>query len=322
MDAATLRIILLVLGALLLGAMYLWERRRAAERIEREADAQTRPSPERPPRRREPSLREFDLGTHESEQSSVELSAPYAREPSPESSGTMPGAAPAAGPDGRPVDRDDRESPSTTAGEPEEPATAARPVSEPAPASGSTTADAPDDGMIVQLFVFARAEGFAGPAIEAATQRQQLIPGEMDIYHRRSLEGASSRVGFSMANLVKPGTFPFDAMEDFSTPGLALFAQFDGRPSDLMVYDELVQTAGALADELGGEVATKDRRRFDDAAWERLRSRLLRLIDARADALAGAPAPVVTDAGRDQPTVEASEQAASAPGEPVPPDSR
>ena len=31
MDAATLRIILLVLGALLLGAMYLWERRRAAD---------------------------------------------------------------------------------------------------------------------------------------------------------------------------------------------------------------------------------------------------------------------------------------------------
>jgi cell division protein ZipA len=179
--------------------------------------------------------------------------------------------------------------------------------------------------MLVQLFVFAQGQGFPGPAIEAATQRQQLIPGEMDIYHRRSLDGTSPTARFSMANLVKPGTFPFEAMGGFSTPGLALFAQFDGRPSDLMVYDELVQTARALADELGGEVATKDRRPFDDRVWERLRSRLLRLIDARADALAGTTRPVNgndADASGDQLAVETRDDAVSAADDPAPPDRR
>lgn len=322
MDAATLRIILLVLGALLLGAMYLWERRRAAERSEREGDAPTGPPQDAPPRRREPSLRELDLGARPRDESSAELTAANAGEALSGDSGAMRGTAAAAEPEESPVSRDGGDSPSPEVETPAEPTAPARPASERPEASGSAAPEVPDDGMIVQLFVFSQAEGFSGPAIEAATQRQHLIPGEMDIYHRRSLDGTSSTARFSMANLVKPGTFPFDAMEGFSTPGLALFAQFDGRPSDLMVYDELVQTAGALADELGGEVATKDRRRFDDAAWERLRSRLLRLIDARADALTGAPEPVVADAGGGQSTVNASDGAASAPAEPVPPDPR
>ncbi|NBC47753.1 MAG: hypothetical protein GVY22_07155 [Gammaproteobacteria bacterium] len=149
--------------------------------------------------------------------------------------------------------------------------------------AGSAAAD--EGSLLVQLFVVAEDQLFDGAAVEAAAERQHLVPGEMAIYHRRSLEGPGAPARFSMANLVEPGTFPFDSMEAFSTPGLALFAQFAGRPSDLMVYDELVQTARALADELEGEVLLPGRRRFDGRAWERLRSRLLELINDRADSL-------------------------------------
>ncbi|MFP4279804.1 MAG: cell division protein ZipA C-terminal FtsZ-binding domain-containing protein [Halochromatium sp.] len=148
----------------------------------------------------------------------------------------------------------------------------------------------------MQLFVFAREQAFDGLAIETAAERQHLVPGEMDIYHRRNLDGSGERAHFSLANLVKPGTFPFDAMEDFSSPGLALFTQFEGLPSDLMVYDELVRTARALADELGGDLRLQDRRPFDDTAWEDLRGELLELINARADALAQGSEPTDADA--------------------------
>ncbi len=63
-----------------------------------------------------------------------------------------------------------------------------------------------------------------------------------------------TKVHFSMANMVKPGTFPFDEMENFSTPGLMLFAQLEGDPEDMTILDELIATARKLAISLHGDV--------------------------------------------------------------------
>lgn len=284
MDAATLRIILLVLGVVLLGAMYLWERRRAGERGEQSPAPKTnpRPAPDRP-QRREPSLSGRFM-----EDSSAEAVVPEVHDAPSESTPSAP----------------------------------VEPTVETRHEASPPLADPAKDAVIVQLFVFAVGEEFSGSAIQTAAEGQHLVPGEMKIYHRRSLDGASAKAQFSMANLVKPGTFPFEQMEGFSSPGLALFAQFDGRPSDLMVYDELVQTARALADELGGEVGKKDHRPFDATAAERLRSRLLRLIDARADALAGAPATWIaddSDTGTELSEPERDDNETSNPADTAPP---
>ncbi|MBK1707031.1 cell division protein ZipA C-terminal FtsZ-binding domain-containing protein [Halochromatium glycolicum] len=287
MDAATLRIILLILGILLLGAMYLWELRRSRERAE-ERSGYRRRAPRR--KRREPR---FDAQVGDQTEAGVErprgadaIAAGRRR-----SGYGMFDAAPSAIEE-LDTGRDSAENSTETGTAKDRPssrhASSAAASAQRWSAGGDTrAAPAASDGesLLVQLFVVADGQPFDGAAVEAAAEQQHLAPGEMAIYHRRSLEGPHAQARFSMANLVEPGTFPFDAMETFSTPGLALFAQFAGRPSDLMVYDELVQTARALADELGGEVLLPGRRRFDARAWERLRSKLLELINDRADSL-------------------------------------
>ena len=44
--------------------------------------------------------------------------------------------------------------------------------------------------------------------------------GTMDIFHRHARKTALGPVLFSLANLVKPGTFELSSMSDFETPGL------------------------------------------------------------------------------------------------------
>ncbi|MFN3918987.1 MAG: cell division protein ZipA C-terminal FtsZ-binding domain-containing protein, partial [Methylohalobius sp.] len=62
---------------------------------------------------------------------------------------------------------------------------------------------------------------FSGNKLLEAFEELGLEYGDMDIFH--AYQGDEIR--FSVASLVKPGTFPIDAMDDFHTRGLTLFFQ-------------------------------------------------------------------------------------------------
>jgi cell division protein ZipA len=85
-----------------------------------------------------------------------------------------------------------------------------------------------------------------------------------------------------MANLVKPGTFPFGAMAEFESPGLSLFTEIAGAPEDPQVLDEMLETARDLAHELGGVVLDDRRHRLSSEVENRLRQRVLALTGARS----------------------------------------
>ena len=86
---------------------------------------------------------------------------------------------------------------------------------------------------------------------------------------------------------------------------MALFAQLDGLPSDLLVLDEMVHSARAIAEELGGEVRQTDKRLLDDRALQRLREQTLALLRDRAptegpDEGSGEDRPAATALHQDQ----------------------
>lgn len=284
MDAGTLRIILIVFGALLLGVLYLWERRRIESEAEPEEQAHERSFDAG---RREPSFgapfNDAADANRAEDASEAELDEQARRSAALD---VEPNARDAsAGDDELDSDESDLERPGVRSGSSD------REVSERGEAGASSvqpqrqasTSPVNQGSLLVQLFVVAQGEHFDGSDVQAVAERQHLIPGEMDIYHRRNLDSSSQYPLFSMANLVNPGTFPFDAMDSFTTPGVALFTQLEGLPSDLMVYDELVQTARSMADTLGGELLLPDRQPFDVEAWEGLRLELLSLINERAE---------------------------------------
>ncbi|MCE2573705.1 cell division protein ZipA [Motilimonas eburnea] len=78
--------------------------------------------------------------------------------------------------------------------------------------------------------------------------------GEMDIFHRHLSPTGNGPVLFSMANMVKPGTFDVDHMEQFETHGVSLFMALPcaGDPSNNFAL--MLHAAEMLASELNGAV--------------------------------------------------------------------
>ena len=129
--------------------------------------------------------------------------------------------------------------------------------------------------LLIQLSVAKRYGEFPGGDLLEVAESCGLRPGDMDIFHCLDEFDDGTRVYFSMANMVKPGTFPFDDMDDFSTPGVMLFAQLDGKPEDLTILEEMIATARKLATTLGGDVYDDSRRPLTVRKEEEMRNAVL-----------------------------------------------
>jgi len=258
MDAVTLRLILIVLGT----AFLFWLYRREQRRCARAGDE-----------------RDFDPSVSEKREPMLGL-----------------GAAPAADDEFVPPASSGRRGATRrkSAKPPPRAETRVEPHLEPAPAPPpdddlpNLRAEPPQpqapapECLLVQLYLVAREpEGIDGQAILAAAARHRLIAGERDIFHRYDYSGDTPRVLFSMANLVKPGSFPLRnaGMADFVTPGLAFFAQIEGEPDDLILLDELFDTVTALADELHARIQNEHRKPFSPAEREQLHIRVRTLVE-------------------------------------------
>ncbi len=134
---------------------------------------------------------------------------------------------------------------------------------EPAP----KPADLPE---VIQISVAApKNQPFRGPELVAIFKELGLEYGDMDIFHFHQGE----EILFSVASMVKPGTFPIDEMKEFHTPGLTLFMQPPLLEDPLRAFEKMVQTCHVLSQRLDGR-ELDDRRQPLTAAklsqWRRL----------------------------------------------------
>ena len=129
--------------------------------------------------------------------------------------------------------------------------------------------------LVLQINVVARDDGFEGMDIVRAIQGERMEIGDMNIFHCHDEAQQDGPVLFSMASMVKPGTFPMESMEDFKTPGLTLFAQLPAPRDGLELFSEMLATAEHLAAELGGELQDETHSRLTKQTVEHLRSQIL-----------------------------------------------
>ncbi len=136
-------------------------------------------------------------------------------------------------------------------------------------------ADPSIPSLILQINIVARdQEGFEGQDVRRVTEGVDLKLGDMHIFHR-SDGGSRGTVLFSMASMVEPGTFPPDAMEEFRTPGLTLFAQLPGPKDGLAVFSEMLFSAERIAAELDGELQDETHSRLTKQTIGHIRSQIL-----------------------------------------------
>ncbi|AKH19557.1 cell division protein ZipA [Sedimenticola thiotaurini] len=151
--------------------------------------------------------------------------------------------------------------------------------------SFSFTAEDPDDqldellqeglpGLILQIHVVATNGHFSGEQIEQVARDVELEYGDMNIFHRYDTSGSKRRVVFSMASMVEPGVFPLDRMEEFTTPGLALFGQLPGPKDGLVAFSDMLFTAERLAALLDGELQDETHSVLSKQTIEHIRERI------------------------------------------------
>lgn len=132
---------------------------------------------------------------------------------------------------------------------------------------------APEEVLVINLMAPA-GQRFDGAELRDALLQQGLRFGSMNIFHRHKHADGSGPVHFSLANMVKPGTFDLANMNEFSTPGVSMFLSLPHDDS-LSAFDCMAQTAKALASQLGGELKDENRSVMTRQTIEHCRQRVI-----------------------------------------------
>lgn len=128
-----------------------------------------------------------------------------------------------------------------------------------APAVGRRDPEAQVD-RIVTLFVAAReGELLDGAAIVVAAEKAGLVYGDMAIFHRLADAKPEGAPVFSVASMVKPGSFDLRNVHDIRTPGLTFFMTLPGPLPALDAWETLLPTAQRMAELLDAVVLDEER---------------------------------------------------------------
>ena len=131
----------------------------------------------------------------------------------------------------------------------------------------------PEEVLIINVMAH-KGEMFNGADLLDIILKCGMRYGSMDIFHRHSDTKGEGALLFSMANMVKPGTFDLDAMDEFETPGVSLFMTLPINADSMQSFDLMGDTARAIAETLGGELKDEQRSVMTRQTLEHCRERI------------------------------------------------
>ncbi len=141
-----------------------------------------------------------------------------------------------------------------------------------------------DFEKIVTLYIAARAgEKLKGPDIVVAAEKAGLVYGHMNVFHRL-VEGHPERGPiFSVANIMKPGSFDMASIQALETPAIAFFLTLPAPIPALDAWEAMLPTAERMADLLNGVLLDESRNALGRQRVQHLRDEL-RAYDRQREA--------------------------------------
>ena len=117
-----------------------------------------------------------------------------------------------------------------------------------------------DFDKIVTLYIAAKAgQTLRGPDIVVAAEKTGLTYGHMNVFHRL-VEGHPERGPvFSVANIMKPGSFDMAEIQSLETPAIAFFLTLPTSINALDAWETMEPTAKRMAELLDGVVLDEQR---------------------------------------------------------------
>ena len=118
-----------------------------------------------------------------------------------------------------------------------------------------------------------------GRAFEGNDLLQVLVTaglrlGEMNIFHHRLNNKNKGPLIFSVANILNPGTFDLNEMEEFSTIGISLFLALPAQINNLQAFEQMLEVAQQIRGALDGELKDDHRSVMTAQTIEHYRQRI------------------------------------------------
>lgn len=127
---------------------------------------------------------------------------------------------------------------------------------------GNEVGKRPNQGFdkIVSLFVAAKAgQVLRGEDVVVAAEKTGLVFGHMNVFHRL-VEGHPERGPiFSMASILKPGSFDMANIREMQTPAIAFFLTLPAPMTALDAWEKMLPTVQRMAELLDGVVLDDSR---------------------------------------------------------------
>ncbi len=128
--------------------------------------------------------------------------------------------------------------------------------------------------IIILYIMAAPKQPFLGEELTEAFKEMRLYYGEKQIFHRYEHDDGTGKSLFSVVSVVEPGFFDLTQIEDFKTPGIALFFTLTQPNQSVAVFELMLRTAKKLAAYLDGELKDEQHRTLTSETIEDYRERV------------------------------------------------
>ena len=98
--------------------------------------------------------------------------------------------------------------------------------------------------------------------------------GDMNIFHKRLSKEHQGTVVFSVANMLNPGTFDLNNMDDFTTLGISFFLALPTPINNLDAFEQMLDVAQEIRATLGGDLKDDHRNAMTGQTIEHYRQRI------------------------------------------------